>query len=84
MDRKNPARRNEVTSTNTGQLHTFDGNHDVVDENSGLLGLITVNLSFPLQVIDDVQVAHRPGMPGTIRPGTEHGPHPITRGNIPN
>jgi len=56
----------------------------VVDENSSLLLLITVVLSFLLQVIDDVQVAHPPGMPGSIRPGTKHGPHPITGGNIPN
>ena len=56
----------------------------MIDENSGLLGLIIMDLFFPLQVIDDVQVAHRPGMPGSIRPGTEHSPHPITGGDVPD
>lgn len=63
---------------------TFDGSYDVVNENSGLLVVIVVDLSFPLQVVDDVQVAHCPGMPGSIRPGTECGSYPITGGNVPN
>lgn len=56
----------------------------MIDENSGLLVIITLNLSFPLQVIDDIQVAHRPGMPGSIGPGTERGSHPVAGGNVLN
>jgi len=56
----------------------------MVDKDSGLLVIIIVDLPFPLQVIDDIQVAHRPGVPGSIGPGTQRRSHSITGGNVPN